>query len=148
MASKRHSEINWPLGISHGPNVIVITKVTLNAEHYFIALSAHIFYPDFLFAQKNELKSKVGLNQGYNKIGYIFHIKFLLRKVYNSIQPFANSKASLTQCGGPSLRCHRATVYQEFKIRRTSAKSCICRLEWSKLIMTHSNYAHWNSGSF
>ena len=96
------SAINWSpivkglaLGISHGPNVIVITKVTLNAEHYFIALSAHIFCPDFLFAQKNELKSKVGLNQGYEKIGYLLHIKCLLEKVYNSIQPFANSKAGL-----------------------------------------------------
>ena len=28
-----------------------------------------------------------------------------------------------SQCGGLPLRCHRATVYREFKIRRTSSKS-------------------------
>ena len=36
---------------------------------------------------------------------------------------------SASQCGGLSLRCHRATVYRESKIRRTSAKNYICWLE-------------------
>ena len=90
------SAINWSpivkglaLGISHGPNVIVITKVTLNAEHYFIALSAHIFCPDFLFAQKTNWRAKlVWIKVIKNRL---FQIKCLLRKVCNSIQPFANT---------------------------------------------------------
>ena len=31
------------------------------------------------------------------------------------------AKRTSVQCGGLSLRCHRATVYQEFKIRRRTS---------------------------
>ena len=37
--------------------------------------------------------------------------------------------AASAQCGGLSLRCHRATVYREFKLPRTSAKSYTCILD-------------------
>ena len=51
----------------------------------------------------------------------------------NLIHPGTSFVPSLclpgAQCSGLSLRCHRATVYREFKIRRTSAKSYIFRLE-------------------
>ena len=48
-----------------------------------------------------------------------------------------NILATASQCGGLSLRCHRATVYRDIKIQWTSAKSYSCRLDSSKLIMTH-----------
>ena len=48
-----------------------------------------------------------------------------------------NILAIASRCGGLSLRCHRATVYGDIKIQWTSAKSYSCRLDSSKLIMTH-----------
>ena len=34
--------------------------------------------------------------------------------------------STATQYGGISLRCHRVTVYQDIKIRRTSEMTCRC----------------------
>jgi hypothetical protein len=39
------------------------------------------------------------------------------------------------ECGGLSLRCHRATVYRDIKIRRTSAKGYSCRFA----VYTHND---------
>ena len=64
------------------------------------------------------------------------------------VPPHTQQKTPIAQCGGLSLRCHRATVYQDIKIRRTSEKTCRCRFDSSKVILSHSYYFHSCSGSF
>ena len=54
----------------------------------------------------------------------------------------------MAQYGGLSLRCHRVTVYRDIKIRRTSERTCRCRLDSSKVILSHSYYLFWCPGPF
>ena len=47
----------------------------------------------------------------------------------------------VTQCGGLSLRCHRATVYWDIKIQWTSAKSYMYLKTW--FIKTHNDSSNY-----
>ena len=52
------------------------------------------------------------------------------------------------QSGGLSMRCHRVTVYWDIKIWRTSERTCICRLDSSEVILSHSYYFFSCPGPF
>ena len=72
----------------------------------------------------------------------------LVKKLMAIRNTQATKVNTTTQCGGLFPRCHRATVYRDIKIRRTSAKSHSCRFDSSKLLMTHTNYVQRYAGSF
>ena len=48
--------------------------------------------------------------------------------------------APVAQYGGLSLRCHRVTVYRDINNRRTSERTCRCRFDSTKVILSYSYY--------
>ena len=97
----------------------------------------------FRHREQNNVSNFSIVEQNTNMMKEIWFIECHLRADLTSHGHHIGHEA---QYGGLSLRCHRVTVYWDIKIRRTS--ECKCRLDSSKVKLSHSNYSHSCSRSF
>ena len=137
----------------HHREMGLLSNIYMAAMHStdFCMLVRHSFTVHFA-ALSNQLGGTFilsPLHQPYPPCGIDlggFHLYLLVFPfVY---QFYSIIEALVTQCGGLSMRCHRATVYRDIKTWRTSERTCRCRLDSSKVILSHSYYFFSCPGPF
>ena len=123
-------------GLTHD----IFSKFSLRPFKVVEAEGGRLVKEAYFEAEKKKSPQKIQLSNFAFHVTYgIFPTRNALKLIFVFFQLQFLSPYN-AQCGGLSLRCHRVTVYRDIKIRRTSERTCRCRLDSSKVILSHSYY--------